>query len=226
MLALTSDFPVPGGALFAKTLLEEMLMDKERDYMRTVFRIVMPKIAKMEDELRRLNSIKDKAMQESVRGNHGDPLYKSSRKGEIDTLKIAGQLGLGLTPEQEKLLLQFQSQKANIDKAIALLKGMLSIMSGEDPIEIAVAFNIPQNRMEGLMALAKGDLDGAVQLAQSFGNFSPTDAEKLQRLIKSVMSFTGSTSNKGTGMKNMNLQTASARIVQCNAVKRCAGRRA
>ena len=30
MFALTSDFPVPGGALFARTLLEEMLKDKDR----------------------------------------------------------------------------------------------------------------------------------------------------------------------------------------------------
>lgn len=100
-----------------------------------------------------------------------------------------------------------------MEKMKMLILGTISILKGKGPKMISEAFSLCPTTTEGFVSLAKGDIDGAFELAQQLGTFSTTKVASLQRLIKTSTSFSNSGERRTRKLAGVDLSKMSKKEI-------------
>merc|ERR1712196_636476 len=94
---------------------------------------------------------------------------------------------LEAVPDLVRLLIGATKQEMDVksvDCICLLLEGMIALLSGRPfAKKLGEAFGIDKDMLAGLLAIVRGDLEGAVDVARTLGNF---DSEKVGRLLKLI----------------------------------------
>lgn len=99
-----------------------------------------------------------------------------------------------------------EDAEAMINQCISLITGLICMLNEIPPLDLADAFNLPRPIMEGILALARGNVSDAVSLGESLGGFDEKNVEELRKTIKSIQSLINGKKDGGSGLSGLNLQ--------------------